>query len=457
MIFNQFEFLFLFLPAIVFLGLIPALARQRVWILVAASFVFYGYSGFEHAIVLAFGILWVYALMRPEHAHGSKMRVVLAILGPALALLYYKYSTFIVSDILLLQEDEEPAIFSLFENVLLPAGISFFTFQLISFAIDRYKGNIDHIPKFSEFTLYISFFPQLVAGPIVRHGQVVKSIHRLAHWRPRHEDLVAATSYIVLGLAFKVLLADTMARYTQPYVIAPEHLTIGASVYVTLAYSFQIYFDFYGYSLIAIGLGKIFGFNLPQNFNHPYQSTDPKDFWRKWHISLSSWIRDYLYVPLGGNKSYVKNIVIIFAITGLWHGAAWTFVVWGLYHATIVLGYAKIAPVWDKLYRPFRQLCTFILVSLGWILFIFDFNGVADFTKSLVGMGTGTLATDGAEMWIALGLVALVCFILQPESIIEKFGKLSHGRIILSIGLSLVFLITLMFVDVSNTFIYFRF
>lgn len=457
MIFNQFEFLFLFLPATLALVFLPPLRRCRVWLLTAASFIFYGISGLDHVLVLAAGIVWVHALMRGPAAKGCRWRLWLAVAGPAVALVYYKYSAFLVSQVLGIERSGNERVFSLFENVLLPAGISFFTFQLIAYAVDRYRGTLADSPGLARFALYISFFPQLVAGPIVRLQQVREAIDGLADWRPRREDVVAALGYVVMGLAAKVLIADTLAHYLAPFVASPATHATSTSLFVLFGYSFQIYFDFYGYSLIAIGLGRLFGFHLPDNFLRPYESPNPKDFWRRWHVSLSYWIRDYLYLPMGGNRRYHLNIAIVFALVGLWHGAGWNFVVWGLYHAGLVVGYALVARPWDRLPGVLQIGLTFLLVSFGWILFLFDFEGAAAFYRSLAGLGAATAPAVTAEMWGALAVAAAVCFGLHFEEIASRASRGRLGRAAYGAGLALTLGGTLLFVDRSETFIYFRF
>jgi len=457
MIFNQFEFLLLFLPATLVFVFLPPLRQYRIWLLTAASFVFYGISGVEHAFVLMAGIIWVYVLTHVPAAKGSRWRLTLAIIGPAAALTYYKYSAFLVSQVVGLERNNNENVFSLFENVLLPAGISFFTFQLIAFAVDRYRGALDMSPKLGDLAFYVSFFPQLVAGPIVRYSQVQAAIVGLSSWRPRRSDIEEAIGFVVIGLAAKVLIADTLSHYVGPLIENPAAMTTTASLFVLFGFSFQIYFDFYGYSLVAIGLGRLFGFHLPNNFLRPYESRNPKDFWRRWHVSLSYWIRDYLYIPMGGNRRYHLNIAIVFAFVGLWHGAGWNFVAWGLFHAAIVVGYSLTAHLWDRMPTIVQKSVTFSLVTFGWILFLFDLDGAASFYASLVGLTNGTNTAPSVEMWVALIVAALVCFGLRFEDIIIRVNRSGVSRTAYGAGLALTLSATLLFVDRSETFIYFRF
>jgi len=453
MIFNQFAFLFLFLPVTLFLFYFGPTRRWRVEILIAASFVFYGISGLTHTGVLAASIAWVYLLQAPATAIGNPWRLTAAILVPAGALIYFKYSGFLLGNFLTLNSGDG---FSLFNNIILPAGISFFTFQLIAYAIDRYRGSVEAPPTFRQFALYVSFFPQLVAGPIVRLGQVRADLINLVRWRPRQAVVERSVALFCLGLGAKVLLADTLGAYLSHY-RAPETLGTVTALYATLAYSFQIYFDFFGYSLMAIGLGGLFGITLPRNFDDPYRSYNPRDFWRRWHLTLSFWLRDYLYLPLGGNKRYIRNILIVFALCGLWHGAGWAFVVWGLYHAALVAGYHFTASFWNALPKALQWFATFALVSIGWILFQYDLAGSFQFAKALIGLGGATAQPVLWESWIVLAIAAAVCFGPKLDAIAAFRPKRPAAALSASFGFALLVLAALVFLDRSKDFIYFRF
>ena len=457
MIFNQFEFLFVFLPLVLAAFRLLRGSETRVHLLVAASLVFYGLSGVEHAVVLAAGILWVYGVTRSDAIVGNKAWLLVAVLPPLGALTYYKYLGFIIRQFTGIDGALEGETFDMFANIVLPAGISFFTFQLVSFAVDRYRGDVAQVPPLHRFALYISFFPQLVAGPILRFHHVADGLDRLRNFRLTGDFSAKAIGYICFGLAVKVLIADTLSHYIAPLAADPGGLPVTAAVFVVLAYSFQIYFDFYGYSLIAIGLGALFGFTFPQNFNRPYSALNPREFWRGWHMTLSYWIRDYLYLPLGGNKAYVRNIVIIFAVAGLWHGAGWTFIVWGLFHAALVVFHHLTARWWNAAPRLLQLLFTFTLVSLGWVLFLFDFAEAKAFALSLLGGATVSQAEPSLEMWGAVLVAALICYGLRIEKIVETVTSGQAPAMMRTAGFALLFVATLLFLDRSETFIYFRF
>jgi len=455
-IFNQTEFLFVFLPLTLAAFFAPGLRALRPYTLFIASLIFYSVSGVEHAVVLAIEVAWVYAFTRSKRVVGNRVLLTLAVLPPALALLYYKYLGFLVRTLIGagLSADET---FSLFKAALLPAGISFFTFNLISFAIDRFRGELPEMPPFRRFALFITFFPHLVAGPILRYRDVADGLARLREFTLTNRDAAISIGYICLGLAAKVLVADTLGRIIDPMAHAPGALPPLGAAYVVVAYSFQIYFDFYGYSLVAIGLALLFGIRFPRNFARPYESLNPRDFWRRWHMTLSYWIRDYLYLPLGGNDRYVRNILIVFALCGLWHGAGWNFVAWGLYHAALVIAYHLGRKFWDRLPALLQAAATFVLVSLGWTLFLLDFDGARALLQGLVGLGPATAAPPTAENWMLLGLAALACFGVYPEAMAERATPRGPGDYARTAAFAVLFVVTLLFIDRSQSFIYFRF
>ncbi len=456
-IFNEFAFLFVFLPTVLALFFMPGMRRWRAFTLIAASLVFYGISGIEHALILSVDVLWVYFLVTRPGFRESRVLLVAAVAPPALALGYYKYLGFLLGSFIDLNDPQNLEQFSLFANVLLPAGISFFTFQVIAFAVDRYRGDIKDIPSLSHFATYIMLFPQLVAGPILRYRDIAAPLRRLEHFRLDGQHAARAVGYICLGLAVKVLIADTLSHNLTDYRGDPGHLSQLTALYTVYSYSFQIYFDFYGYSLIAIGLGALFGFSFPQNFKRPYNALNPREFWRHWHITLSLWIRDYLYIPLGGNKAYIRNIFIVMAICGLWHGAGWTFVVWGLYHACLVAAYHYGNAAWDRLPAFLQLALTFSLVSLGWTLFMFDFNGIQNFFSSLAGSVDVLQPDPDVGMWIGLAAAAAVAFGLHLEPLAENRASVPWKAATINFGFSLLFIAVLLFLDRSETFIYFRF
>ena len=405
-------------------------------------------------------VLWVYAILdRDWIPIKGPLQLVLAIAGPLSALIYFKYASFFLGDVLHIDASDVQKGFTLFDNIILPAGISFFSFQLVAYAIDRYRGVLAYPVGFQTLLLFISFFPQLIAGPIVRFKQVSEAIANLHSFRITAEAMVGAVFYITVGLAFKVLVADSIAHFLKPLTNTPESLGILGLISVVYSYTFQIYFDFYAYSLCAIGLGRLFGFSLPVNFLRPYSSLNPRDFWRRWHVSLSYWIRDYLYYPLGGNNNYVRNIAIIFIACGLWHGAGYSFVLWGAYHALLVGGYHLIREYWDRMPITLQWVINFSLVSFGWILFVYDLDGFAKVLSSVISEPSGGLLPS-LDLVVTVFISAGICFYFRAERMADALSSLRIPiipSVLYGVLLSAVAFLAMLFFNRSETFIYFRF
>ena len=456
MLFNDLAFLFLFLPLVLIVVMAICPRQLRPIALILVSLLFYGFSGRLHAAVLFGSVVWVFLIVDKVFTIRENQPVLwLAILGPLGALVYFKYAGFLISDVFFLDNSAEQT-FDLFQNIILPAGISFFTFQLIAYAIDRYRGEIAEPAGFTTLLLFISFFPQLVAGPIVRFHQVVKNMASLAEFRLTIPIVCEALVFIVLGLAFKVLIADSTYHFLAPLIEAPSTLGLAGLLSVVYSYTFQIYFDFYGYSLCAIGLGRLFGFRLPDNFLRPYSTLNPRDFWRCWHVTLSNFIRDYMYIPLGGNNRYIRNIFIVFVACGLWHGAGYSFIIWGAFHFMLVVGYKLVERQWNAMPTAIQWFCNFSLVSFGWLFFVYPVSDFLIAIESLSNFGASTL--PGLDLILVTVVAAFVCFSIRVERMAEMLPQLSRLQSsIAGIGLAFLAIVVLLFIDRSATFIYFRF
>ena len=457
MLFNDLAFLFLFLPLTIVTVHLVFPGRFRMPLLVAASLVFYGLSGVVHAAVLLGCVIWVFLIVdRFSVGAGNAFALWLAILGPLGTLIYFKYSNFLISDVLMLDGGDGGQGFDLFRNIILPAGISFFTFQLVAYAIDRYRGEIAEPIGFTKLLFFISFFPQLVAGPIVRFHQVADGLRNISRFKLDAEAVSEASIYLVAGLALKVLIADSINHFSASLVVAPENLGIlglGALVY---GYTFQIYFDFYGYSLCAIGLGRLFGIRLPDNFLRPYSTLNPRDFWRCWHVSLSNFIRDYIYIPLGGNERYIRNIFIVFVTCGLWHGAGFSFIIWGVFHFALVGGYKLVERQWNSLPAALQWALNFTLVSFGWLFFVYPIDDFLAAFASIITANNG--AVPSVDLLVMTGVAAVICFAVRVEALVAAIPDLGRPRICgLAVFSALLAVLVLLFIDRSATFIYFRF
>lgn len=448
--FTDLGFIFGFLPAVLILQELTFLRRYRIPILIVASLIFYMFSGFLHVAVLILNIISVYVFTASPRAKGSVWRLTAAIALPLASIFYFKYLDFLMRQIGL---TPSPGLFK--SEAALPAGISFFTFHMIAYAADRYFGKIEKAPSFSFFALFITFFPHLIAGPILRFHDVAQAISKLSLYRSLQSDRSIAIGYFCAGLALKILLADPLGNIIAPLKKTLVSLDWTGQLFIIFGYSFQIYFDFFGYSLMAMGLARWFGFIFPRNFDYPYESESPRAFWRRWHMTLSFWLRDYLYFPLGGNRAYIRNILIVFLVCGLWHGAGWNFLLWGALHAFLVLGYTAIAPMWNMMPKLIQQSLTFILISVGWLLFQFDLSGVIQFFQA--PSLSGTQGVHDLWSWLLLAVAAIVCFGFKLEPYIESQSQGYLRDWLLTIIVAVLFVISVMLANQSNDFIYFRF
>jgi D-alanyl-lipoteichoic acid acyltransferase DltB (MBOAT superfamily) len=422
MLFNSYVFIFVFLPltvAIYHLLRGNGLVRMAIFSLVVASLVFYGwwslqYLGLLLALVTAdLLIATQIAKWRESDRRLAKLFLVIGLSINLSALGYYKYANFFV--------DNVNGLFGadlVLATIVLPIGISFFTFQKIAFLFDLYVGKVERVDPLDYF-LFVTFFPQLIAGPIVHHSEVIPQFARLDRVLP--VTFVSGVTIFIIGLAKKVLLADTAAQYASPHFdaaffgTAPDMLTAWSA---TLAYSAQIYFDFSAYSDMAIGIGLLFGIHLPVNFDSPYKSLNIIDFWRRWHITLSRFLRDYLYLPLGGNRRgkfrrYV-NLLIVMVLGGIWHGAGWTFLIWGALHGTYLMinhGWHRLQLSADnRLYAVAAWLITFLSVAVAWVFFrAADVDTAFTVLNGMAGAnGLGRLPADAIAVPVGLLLFALV-------------------------------------------------
>jgi alginate O-acetyltransferase complex protein AlgI len=382
MVFSSIPFLFAFLPLVLLGYFILRGTEARNYWLLAASLVFYTWGGGFFVLILLASIILNYGfglLAAKARSQGRKHKLHLCVLGSVavnIGLLgYYKYINFAIHEL-----NRAAASFGFmqpiaWESVILPIGISFFTFQSMSYVFDIARGDCEPQRRFSRFALYVSMFPQLIAGPIVRYYDVAAQLPAREHSTSLfYEGMIR----FVHGLVKKVVLADAAGAVAESCFGLPAgELTTSAAWLGAFAYTLQIYFDFSAYSDMAIGLGKMFGFTFPENFRRPYSALSITDFWRRWHITLSTWIREYLYIPLGGNRvstpRLYTNLLLVFFLTGLWHGANWTFILWGLYHGALliierILGQRETSRE-QASHRTLRRALTLLLVLIGWVLF----------------------------------------------------------------------------------------
>jgi len=426
LVFTSIEFLWFFLPAVLALYLLlPPAARNG---LLAAVSVFFYASG-AHALVFMFlaSIAANYAagLVIARYKDGGRAAAALwatrvAVAANIACLFFWKYVDF---------AGDQVGLHDL--GITLPLGISFFTFHGISYVVDVHRGAARPMRHLADYGQYMAFFPQLIAGPIIRYHEIDDQIRNPPPRSQRLGDIADGFPRFALGLTKKVVIADPLGPVASVAFSLPGNPNSATAWIGALAYTVQIYFDFSGYTDMAIGMARMFGLRFPENFNRPYSSVSLTDFWRRWHMTLSRWFRDYVYIPLGGSRGStgdtVRNLWFVFLLTGIWHGAAWTFVLWGLYHGTLIVfeRISGIAALPDDRLQPLRRLVTLLLVIGGWVMFRADDPGQAfDFWKAMVTPHGYALdpfleATITPQAWFALG-VGLTTVLLPRDFVLGK-------------------------------------
>ena len=467
MVFSSSAFLFVFLP-IVLIGYIFMPEKLRnIWLL-TVSIVFYCWGGPAFLPIILFSILINYSggicLGCIQELRLRKVILSVFVTLNLLIVAYWKYANFIVE----IMENMFNCSLAINE-VVLPIGISFYTFQGMSYVIDVYRREVALQKNPFYVALYICLFPQLIAGPIVRYSDIEKQIvsrkSSLEHWEQ------GLTRFIV-GLGKKAILANTMGEIANEIFLAPcEENTVIIAWIGAISYTLQIYFDFSGYSDMAIGLGKVFGFQFLENFNYPYISKSITEFWRRWHISLSGWFRDYVYIPLGGNRKgnvYV-NLSIVFLLTGIWHGANWTFIIWGIYHGVFMLGERYLKGRWSiKIPAVFGWIYSMFVVIIGWVLFnSADLEHAVKYVRSMFGiLPLGQVKYDISrylnKYTIFMFGVSVLAALPIGKNLWNRFSMLCSETIrqIISYILTLILLVVcIMYIMTStfNPFIYFQF
>jgi len=466
MLFSDLPFVYMFLPLVMVLYFVHRSLAWRNGLLLAFSLFFYSWGEPRYLLAMlamtlvswGYGI-WVARL--PQTQRGQRRALLVAAVCILVGnLLVFKYCNFFTENICALLGTTAP-----WQEIALPIGISFYTFQILSYVVDLYRGKVAVQRNLFYFALYVSFFPQLIAGPIVRYQTIEQEINsRTETW----DDVVAGLRRFVVGLGKKVLIANNMAVLADTIY---GSAAAGSAAYwlAALCYTLQIYFDFSGYSDMAIGMGRIFGFHFLENFNYPYIARSVTDFWRRWHISLSSWFRDYVYIPLGGNRVskplWVRNILVVWLLTGFWHGAEWNFILWGLYYAVLLLAEKLfLQRLLQKLTAFVQWLYAMFLVMVGWVIFtLTDLAQLGQVLKEMflftptdwAGLFSADASLSFALLFLPLGVLfsfPVAKKIRLPE---EKLWAcvLVYGAFTALLAVCIVLLIS----SAYNPFIYFRF
>lgn len=472
MVFSSLIFLFRFLPAVLILYfLVPHRFRNLVLLLV--SLIFYAWGEPKYVVLMIASILITYLggflvdRFRSRGQDGRAKAAMVITVAIALSLLgFFKYADFVIRTV----NDLAHTKFDLLE-LALPIGISFYTFQTLSYVIDVYRGDARVQRNIISYGAYVTMFPQLIAGPIVRYSDIDEQLRTR---KESTEEFAAGVQRFVIGLGKKVLLANTSgAIWDQIRVMDASSMPALTAWLGLAAYTFQIYFDFSAYSDMAIGLGHMFGFHFLENFNYPYESKNVTEFWRRWHISLGTWFREYVYIPLGGNRvstpKFIRNILVVWMLTGIWHGANWNFLIWGLYYGVILLIEKMfLKKHLKKLPAAIQHIYTMFLVMIGWFIFTWNENESGfGYLRAMFGGGDG-FADRGSVYLLYTNALLLAVLILGstqlPAKIAAWIAEELSGReniltVVRCLFIAAVFILSVCYlVNASyNPFLYFRF
>ena len=463
MLFSGIPFLFYFLPCVLLVYfIVPQKGRNAV--LLAASLFFYGWGEPKFLLFMVFSIVQGYVFARLiGRGRRKKLFLTLSLVLSFALLGYCKYADFFIKNFNAVTGLSLPLL-----KIALPIGISFYTFQIASYEIDVYRGDVAAQHNFIDFAAYVAMFPQLIAGPIVRYRDIAPQLKERTH---SLEAAASGASRFAVGLGKKVLVANVLAQLVSAYKASAEQTALYAWLYA-IAFTLQIYFDFSGYSDMAIGLGRIFGFTFPENFRYPYIAKSITEFWRRWHMSLGTWFRDYLYIPLGGSRCsrirHIFNILVVWMATGFWHGAAWNFVFWGLFYAVLLMAEKFFLLPALKKGRVLPHVYVLLAVTLGFVLF--DAASLKDALHqlgTLFGAGTASgLGTEALYMLRSYGVVLALAVLGAtplPAMLWKKVQEAKSLAPVLTVAeplctFALLALCTAFLVDGSfNPFLYFRF
>lgn len=468
MVFSSMIFLCVFLPVVLIVYYVLPKQLRNLWLLLASLF-FYAWGEPRYILIMLFSTVFdycngraiSYATKKGKHDTWGRAVLALSVTGNLAILCFFKYTDFVLVNINRLAGTQ----FGLLQ-LALPIGISFYTFQTMSYTIDVYRGKTPAQQNMISFGMYVCLFPQLIAGPIVRYKDVQKEVDTRT---TTISGVASGVQRFLIGLAKKVLLANQIgALWDYLKGLGSMDMSMALAWLGALAFTFQIYFDFSGYSDMAIGLGEMFGFHFPENFDHPYESKSITEFWRRWHMTLGTWFREYLYIPLGGNRNGVArqifNLLVVWFLTGLWHGAGWNFILWGLYYfVLLVLEKFVLRGVLERLPGIVQHLYTMFFVIIGWVIFAFDDMGqLESFLKALFGIGVP--AGNGLALYewdirapfLAVLLIASTTF---PTRIAKQLTREERRSPLLMVYTGALLVLSLAFLVSGsyNPFLYFRF
>ena len=469
MVFSSITFLFAFFPAVLLVYYIsPRIIRN--FILMLFSMFFYAWGEPKYIIIMVVSILLGYIMgllidssLKNDNRKRARVYMIVDVVINLGILFFFKYAGFATENI-----NRIPGVDLKVLNIALPLGISFYTFQILSYTVDVYMGKAKVQKNIINLGAYITLFPQLIAGPIVRYETVAEQLDTR---KENIDDFGEGAKRFIIGLGKKVLIANIASEiFENLSALSLDENSVILSWICAIAFSLRIYFDFAGYSDMAIGLGKMFGFTFLENFNYPYISKSITEFWRRWHISLSTWFRDYVYIPLGGNRvgkaKTIRNIFIVWLLTGFWHGAAWNYIIWGLYYFVLLmvekLGFGKVL---EKMPSVFSRIYALFFINLGWVIFAYeDLGTLGKVISNMFGFG-GIPFSNGLTMFTVLSyilffVIAFIAATPVPKLIWGKIvDKIKTMEVLEVVLLFFVLLLATAFLasDAFNPFLYFRF
>ena len=465
MLFNSVVFILVFLPAVLAGSWVIRRPRWRIIFWTIASWVFYGFAGPWFVLLMMASTVVDFLLAQRiagSTSPGARRAYMLTSICFGLGLLgFFKYFNFFLDSVNVVAQAIHDvtglpaATLTTSMAIVLPAGISFYTFETIRYTVDVYRRHIPPEPDFWYFACFVSLFPHLIAGPIIKPGDLLPQLHAL---EPRHRWRFQQGLFLFAGgLCKKVLIADRIAASIDPLLFDTADLSTSRAWMTMIGFALQIYFDFSGYTDMARGLGHMIGIEFPVNFNSPYRALDPSDFWRRWHITLSTWLRDYLYIPLGGNRRgrlrTYRNLMVTMLLGGLWHGAGWNFVLWGGLHGLALSAYHRFGRYWDPLPAGVRWVAMFVFVVLSWVPF--RLHSLQDILACYRAMFALNFAADVPwRLLVLAGATALFAVFIRRNSNEIEWGRLGP---VTAVALGLATFVGLLYVNASTQFLYFQF
>lgn len=463
MLFNSYEFIFIFLPITLFGYFLiskKSITFSNAW-LAAASFFFYGYWDIRFVPLLAGSILWNFLSgIVIDKAKNKKIILFIAIAINIALLCYFKYTDFFIKSINKIAHTDWNLL-----NIVLPLGISFWTFTQTAYLIDVYRGNTKPC-SFVDYVLFVMIFPHLISGPIINHSEMIPQFNETERHKLNLDNFTQGLMFFLFGLFKKVVIADSLAPVVDEYFESAEFLSILGAWIGVFAYTFQLYFDFSGYSEMAVGLGKMLNIDFPINFDSPYKSKSPIEFWRRWHMTLGSWIRDYLYIPLGGNRKgqarKMLNLFIAMTISGFWHGAGLKYILWGMWHGVLLV----INHTWKYFSKPrnlkfpklLSSILTFACVMVGWIVFRGGVKrGLKIMSKMIDIYSISNMAISANQIFIILMLIILAVIVFLMPNVIEIVNNRFKKNKKWILFAAIITDICIIFLSRNSVFLYFDF